>query len=572
MTDRLEPFIKITPLGPNEWQADVFIPLAQVDDFTLSKVLKSAKNKISRANDIPVGLLSYHELAEKEYKADGIKLRTNILRGEAEKCDPRLRISSAKSEEGTEYEEMALYLDLCPLKGSGEPLVKEEVMELISQSGIPLENVNHSRIEEALKKIFRDLRPMRNILAAEGSFPGPVKDARLQYLFSLYERPDGISMGKEKVGAEQLLCSKVPMEASDRNGHTIRGKVLTPREPLDIILFAGEGAKLLPNNTDIMATCEGIPRVKFTKSQESGIKGTVTVSVDPVEVIDGTNAVNITTDKNVEITDGLKTGSQVISQGEVLISGNVEGDSSITASGNVCVSGKVRNSSITSHQDVYAEGNVDSAKLLAHGKLEVKGTATDSELKGYEVRAENVSGCKVTGGSRVEVDTVSSDEKGLTSVISAGLVEHIKEKIKTNQEFIVFAKGNLVRIRDILGDKIIRETTPGNVMMMVIVHTREMRVQGVRNLEKEQVDAVRDLITTVAPMRDMMVDKTKQNQDYEHQIDKGELGNPEVIVRTAVEAPVEVQISQLSGEITPSDGAVRVFEQKGKIVKAKLKG
>lgn len=568
--DNLESHIKITPIRPDEWQADVFIPLKQVDDQTLSNVLRAAKNKIARVNDIPAGLLSYHELAKKEFKSDGVRISAIIKRGEAERGDLVLRIMHGSDNDGTEFEDMSLFLDLFPLKTSGEPLVKDEVMDIITKAGIPAENIDFPRLEDALKKIERTLRPLKNVLVAKGRYPDPTKGADVEYKFEYYQKSAEIAMGKVKVISEQLLCRKTPPVKGAQSGHTVRGTLIPPRESLDIQLYASDGARLLPNNTDIVAVREGIPRIKISQSHKPGVKSIITVSVETVEVVDGSKQVKIFTDKHVEIVNGLKAGSRVVSQGEVLISGNVVGQSSIVASGNVNVSGKVRDSTIVSNSDITARHDVRSSKLMAHGTLEVLGSAFDSELKGYEIRAGRIVNCKVVAGSRVTVDTVSADEKSLMSFLTVGILEHLREKISANQEFIHFARENLVRIKEILGERIIREASPGNVMLMVIIHNRDLRDKGVQKIEKPQMDAVKVLISTVGPMRNLMVDKEVQNREYMEQIQSGEKGTPEVIITTGVESTVQARISDATGEITPEDGAVRVYVKDGKLVKEAL--
>ena len=91
----------------------------------------------------------------------------------------------------------------------------------------------------------------------------------------------------------------------------------------------------------------------------------VVPSVDQVEEIDGSNPIELTTDSHVRIKGGVKSGSKIISQGEVFVSGDVEENTSIMTSGNLYVIGEIRGSTQISDSDIFEEQSVYSSKLVA---------------------------------------------------------------------------------------------------------------------------------------------------------------------------------------------------------------
>ena len=566
---KLEKNIKIHPLQDGVLKAEILIPFELMSDNDLPRILRAAKLIISRQNKIPVGLLSYQNLVQKEVKSEGYQVTANIIQGEAARNKPVLRFMKTSSNE-IEYNDILLYLDIYPLKESGEELSLDDVVGLLMKEKIEIDKIDFKAVENAMQVMQKDLIPVKNILLTQGRFPDPSLDAKIEYFLDFNRAADGSLIANCKVEPEQMLIRVTPSQKGEKAGYTARWETIPPIEPKSISIITGKGVSVSPNQTEVFAGEIGVPRLRISKAVDNPLMETITVSVEVVEVMDGSQPLNIATEKHMEIVGGLKSGSKLISKGEVIVSGDIEDNTSIIASGNITVSGKIKGGVLDSDSDIYSESDVTSSRLTAHGKLTIKGTTENSELVGSEVYSQRVVGCKLTAGTKVVVETVSTDERGFSAKITAGLVNLLQEKIKENQEFIDFASKNLNRFQKVVGDEIVRKATPSNVSLMIIIHTIKLKKEGIYKIPKKHTDALKELIGTIGPIRDLMLEKGIAIRKFIIQLKNGEQGEPEIVITGGVDSTVEVEITGVSGKINPSDMAVLVKNVGGEIVKEKL--
>ena len=563
----IEDRVKVFRTQEGNWMAEIFIPFEEMSDEILPQILRWAKNKISHKNRIPVGLLSYDEIVNKEILSDGINISAKIKQTEAERGEPKLRFKNATSMQGIEYEEMTLYLDIFPVKTDCGMLEKSDLEALFEKAGVSMAQIDTDTLDRAMDTMHNDLISVKNILLAQGRFPDSGTDAEIIYNFDYKYNDKGRLIGKKKIEADKILVTKKPPRKGDRSGVTVKGKALPPENPLDFELVPQKGTKLSGNTNEIISTEPGIVRVHEYLAQSRQETSRIIVSIEPMDVLDGSETLNITTDKHLEINGGLKTGSKVISKGEVIVNGDVEQNSSIVASGSIHVKGKIDSGTLVSDGDIESEGEIHASNLQAHRKLIIKGTATNCRLVGYEVDAQKVTGCTITAGVKASIDTVSKDERGFTSLITAGLTEHLKEKIKKNNEFISFAQKNLEKFRDIFSDQIIEEATPSNISHMVVIHAKDLKKGGIHRIPREQMEAMKELLASVGPIRDLMFEKQEANSNFLQQIKRGDKIDAEILIKNKVDAPVKIDIEGVEGEIKPEDKSVKAVNKDGKIVK-----
>lgn len=566
-TTGFENYVKVVPINAESWKVEIDLPFLEMSDDILPKILRTAKQKISSRHNFPLGLLYYKDLTEKKIKSDSVHVTAKIIRGEAEKGESKLRFMKARSSQGIEYEDMILYLDLYPLKELGEALESNEIWKLIANAGLDEDKVDIEAVEGAIKTLQTDMVPVKNVLISRGRFPEAGRDAEVEFLVKLNKRDKGVYVGAERIEPLTLICRKTPLVKSTSVGYTVKGLTLDPVEPLDIKLIAGKGVRLMKDLTEIQAAKRGITKILEEQSIDPSMKSKIAISVEPIEVMDGKETVKITTDRHVEVVGGLKSGSEIISKGEVIVAGDIEENSSIVASGNINVSGKIKGGTLATEKDIYSEGEVHSSNLMAHGTLSIKGTVYDSELMGNNLISEKLVGCKVRVGKRAMIDTISADEKGLTALISAGLMNHLQDKIKENQKFIHFARTNLKRIGEILGARIVKECTPANVSRMMVIHAKDLKKEGVHRIPPEQMKPLKNLMKTIGPIRDFMEEKNMANTLFMEQIEHDKRSNPEIVINSGVEAPVKIEIDGAESEINPEDGAVSLKEKDGEVIK-----
>ena len=560
----LEQSIKVHLPKDDTWKVEIYVPFEEMSHNKLTSILRIAKTKISKRDKVPVGLLSYDDLIQKDVMSEGYQITAKIVKCEMETGNPVLRFLNASSE-GFEHKDMVLYLDIYPKKFSGEEVKLKDINELLKEAKIDRDDLDTRSIDKALTTVRSDLVVVRNLLLAQGRFPDPSEDASLDYVIPFRDFGDGSLIGSKKVEQNQVIFRKIESKTGEKDGFDIRGEVLTPRIPTDIAISGAEGVKVSRDGLEIRATATGIPRIREFVGRGDSTIIRLSVSIEELEEIDGGEKVEITSENHVEVSGGLKEGSRIISRGEVFVKGDVEDGTSISASGNISVSGKIYGGNIVSEKDIDTEGDVSGSKLLAHGKLTIHGTATNSNLTGLEVHTDKIVGCHITVGNKSVIDTVSPDEEGFTAKITAGMVDHLREKISENQDFIDYASHNLEKVEGIVGKEIVSKSTPANVSQMTIMHCKVLKSQGIVSLPKKQMDALKELIKAIGPIRQTMQDKSKALRLYMKQMEAGDQGNPEIYIRNGVEAAVEVEIAGTRGRIEPPSKSVMV-KKKGDLV------
>jgi len=546
------------------WRVDIFIPFEVMSQDKMTSILRQAKMKISARDKIPVGLLSYEDLMDKEVLADGYRISARIIRTEAEVGDPELHIMKASSPDGVEYDDMILLLNVFPKKKGGDEVKMKDITEKIAETSISAENINYKLLDEAVMKVRQDMVAVRNLMLLQGRFPDPSEDAFIQYFTNFREIDAGSLIGSEIVEPDQIILRKSPARAGEKDGFSIRGKVLKPRVPHDIELIAGEGSRISADNTEVFTVMKGLTRIREIPTEADSSLMRMAVSIEPIEVVEGGRKINITTENHLEIKGGLKSGSRVISRGEVFVQGDVEEGTSVSASGNIEVTGEIKGGNLVSEKNIESAGDVTGSQLLAHGKLTIKGIAKNSLLRGMEVNSAHVIGCEIVVGSKSVIDTVSADEKGFTAKITAGMSGHLQEKVDENQKFIDYANRNLKRFQDIVGEEIVNEATPANVSRMTINYCRNFKSKGIKSIPKDKIDAVKTLIGAIGPIRDTMNEKSKSIKMFLRQIEQGLQSNPELTIFHHQEGPLEVDIDGVKGTVEAGQEPV-VIRQNGGI-------
>ncbi|MBC8278272.1 MAG: DUF342 domain-containing protein [FCB group bacterium] len=560
----LEENIKVHLPKDDSWKVEIYVPFEEMSHNKLTSILRIAKTKISKRDKVPVGLLSYDDLVQKDVMSEGYQITAKIVKCEMETGNPVLRFLNASSEE-IEYNDMVLYLDIFPKKFSGEEVKLSDINELLKEAKIDRDNVDVRSVDKAMATVRKDLVVVRSLLLAQGRFPDPSADASLDYIIPFRDYGDGSYIGTDKVAKDQVFLRRTESETGKKDGFNVRQEVLIPRIPTDIELSGAEGVTISADGNEVIAKSPGIPRIREFVGRGDSQLIRFSISIESLETIDGREKIEITSENHIEVSGGLKEGSRIISRGEVFIKGDVEDGTSVSASGNISVSGKIHGGTIISEKDIDGNGDVSGSKLMAHGKLTIHGTATNSNLAGLEVYTDKVVGCKITVGSKSVIDTISPDEEGFTAKITAGMVDHLKEKIKENQEFIDYASHNLEKVEGIVGNEIVNTATPANVSRMTIMHCKILKTKGIVSIPKKQMDALKELIKAIGPIRQTMKDKSKALRLYIKQMESGDQGNPEIYIRNGVEAAVEVEIAGTRGRIEPPSKSVTVTKKGAKV-------
>lgn len=560
----------ILNITKGSWAAELIVAQTDLNDAELVKILRKAKGEVSSLSNIPVSDLRYKDLVKRRSGADATKISMVITADTAEKRDPVLKYISLRSGQGIEYADMVLTLSLFPLNKKGDKTGLDDVLGVLEQDNIPPQSIDMAALENALKTLHTDNKPLKDLVLTRGKFPEKSGDAEIKYRIDIKKIDQSNYTCAEKVDVHQVMLLKQPAVPGALPGFNVRGELIQPEIPEDIEMIAGENVIVSENGLEFVSAVRGIVRVRVTPAFKDGFKSNLLVSVEAVEVIDGSEPIRITIDRPIEIVGNLKAGSKIISQREVIISGDIEENTSIQTAGSILIEGNISGTSLSSEQDIKV-ANVRSSVLMAEGKLVVKGTAYNSELTGHEVYINEVAGCNVTAGKKIEIGLIRSNEDGFTAKLTAGLVSHLEEIIRENEKFIVFADTNLDKLLRVFGEEIVESAGPANISQMMTMHAENLRKMGFRITSGEQNEAIRQLIGTIAPIRELRNEKSESILDLENKKVEGFSTDPQIIIKQPVEHAVEIDIEGIRDTVFPKDGG-RLLELKdNKIVRTPVR-
>ena len=566
----IEDSIKIPFPKDDKWEVFVLVPFEEAYEDSLPTILKLIKTKISRKYNLPIGLLNYDSIKQKEIESGGIRLTAVVSQSDPEKGDPVLRFLSAKSSQGIEYDDMSLYIDIYPLMENGQKVTLKDIDNLLLKALVPVDKVDIDMIEHAMKIIESDMVPVKNLKLAQGKLPEPSIDAQVKFLFAFNEVEDDKYVSTEVVEENQLLCSKTPVIEAIDLGYTVRGTEVKPAKPRDIVFIPGLKVNLSSKGDKVYSKVSGIVVLNESAAVDDPNVTTITIDVEPVDVFEGDELLEIKTDQHVHIVRGLKSGSTIQSRGGVVISGDIQDNTSVIASGDINISGNINNAKLVSDSNIECSGNVRSAKINAKKDVTIRGFVEDSQISGYEVRIDKIKSCKINAGLMLVVDTITKDETGFAGSITVGLAKYLEELIHANKEIIDSLKLNIDRAEEIVGKEIIEIAETYNAVRLLVLFMRSMREKGVETLSNEQRESIKRLISIIGPMRNMLKEKNALNNNLRKEIKNRQEQKSKLVIKNGVEIPVEVEIDNLKAKIVPDDKAIIMQRRGAKIIKKTL--
>ncbi|MEG6512715.1 DUF342 domain-containing protein [Desulforamulus ruminis] len=229
------------------------------------------------------------------------------------------------------------------------PGTVQSLTNLLNQSNV-IYGVDTDAIADLVKSLKEGLIPV-----AKGTPPGDSIDDYIEVFFkenkdsSFEENVSGIIDFKEQrsipsVSAGETLAKRV-VGQKGAPGKTVTNEVAESREPKTIHLLSGSGVDIVEDGLRAVAAIEGLPKLQKTS-------GNWYLSVEPV--------LNIPGDVNV------KTGN-IRFKGDINIQGSVENGMSVSASGNIAVSGILTKCKITAGGNVTVGGNIVNAEIVSGG-------------------------------------------------------------------------------------------------------------------------------------------------------------------------------------------------------------
>lgn len=422
-------------------------------------------------------------------------------------------------------DKMTAILRIFPPSAGGLPTSKAHIMELINKAKIKA-GIDEEAIEMALEQ-----RPYcTDIIIAKGKTPTAGRDASIIYHFDTNNnsrpelREDGtvdfFKLNKlHQCTQGQVLAEIIPEERGE-NGFDVYGNVLLAREVHKITFAHGRNLEISEDRLQLKSMVDG---------HASLVDGTVFVTdVYSVENV-GTATGNIEYHGNVEVKGNVCENFSIKTDGNVMVSGVVEG-ATIEAGGDIIIA-----------RGMHGQ---NKGKLKAGGNIVAKFiSAAEVEAEGY-VEAEQILNAKVSAGTTVNADA----GKGL---ITGG---HIVAKNVVNARNVgspmgaatiievgtdLSAKKKLAELQKSVGEK--SKTIPQ--MKKVIEDTAKKLKAGVK-LTPEQIKNARMLQVTLAESQAKVQEELKEIETLDKMLK--DHGEARINVRGTMYQGVSVSISGAS--------------------------
>lgn len=330
-----------------------------------------------------------------------------------------------------------------------QPVSKTYLIHALTTLGI-----DQDLIRENLDQVLGDLAGIKKhtaVLVAQGVPPVHGEDARLIYEVDLSQKPgqvmeDGSIDLRERnlihnVAENDLIVRKLPAQKGS-SGRTLFGDILPATDGQDVVLVAGEGARLSEVEYEGLV----VPAVYATLSGAVFMRDGL-VSVNPIYRISGDvdyETGNVDFEKDVHIVGSVKTGFEVRAGGAVTIGGTIESGAFVRAKGNltvgrgivgkttrVVVMGELR-AQFIQNAVVVAKGNLWCGRYIHNAQVRCGGKLTVPAGGGG--RSGSVVGGMVCATKGIQVAVVGSDSVGGTILsVQADPEEQAKiEKLKNN--------------------------------------------------------------------------------------------------------------------------------------------
>lgn len=303
------------------------------------------------------------------------------------------------------------YIRFYPPIGNGKILNIDDILNILNNAGIKFGIVNN------LQEIIRDKTYFKDYKIAEGLDVKQGNNGEIEFLFNTekdikpHMNEDG-SVDYHKlnlitnVRKGQELAKVIP-EINGEPGMTILGKDIQPIKVKPARLIIGRNVKVSQDKSTILADADGQVKLEDDKLSVYDfleIPGNVDSSTGDIEFV-----------------------------GTVRVKGNVLTGFSITAKGDIEVSGVVEGATLVSEGDVILSRGIQG---MERGKIQAKG----------DVIAKYIESCQVNSGGSIKTDAI------LHSLVSA------------KEEIIVEGKKGLISGGTIRSAKAITAKTIGSNM------------------------------------------------------------------------------------------------------------
>lgn len=197
----------------------------------------------------------------------------------------------------------------------------------------------------------------KEVIIAKGTPPKPGRDAQIELLFNPEEKvkTEVPEEGKidllqlftyTAVNPGQVLARKHPAQPG-KPGKDIKGNILPPPEPRNLLLEAGEGTLLEKGGFEIISLKPGRPVAIYTS------KG---VQIRIINVLHHKGDVD-------------KRSGHISFTGDIVVGGNVLEGIRVEAGEKIVIEGMVSGATLKAHDSIIIKGNVHTSTIIAGEKF-----------------------------------------------------------------------------------------------------------------------------------------------------------------------------------------------------------
>jgi|GEM_PF-2849037 len=556
----------ITVLSDSLWRVRVPFPTAEVSDREMLARLREVKQRIAALYTVPVELLEFREVVNRERTGRGLFATVTIGRLAAGRGRTVLKLKPLISPAGERYEDMVAELDFYYLNEFDQRVDLDRLQSQFQKEKLAEELIDYPTVLSALQRVEERRSYVQKLEVARGRFPEKGVDAILEYTFHT-DPTQALDLTEyrtsRKVREGDLLCQKIPPRDGQRGGLNVRGEAIPPLKGLDFEMVAGEGTRLSLDGHRITAARDGLAvmtrfmRRIYTLAGKKVVPSRIEVTVQEVLSIRADKAVNLAADGPVEITGTLKEGSTITSRGEIFLTGDVESGAKIHSGSDVLVGGQIQGAQIASDGAVMAEKGAKDATITAREAVAVKGTAENSDISAREVMVLESLGSRIMASYKVNLKRAGNDAAGRRTTVRVGRSDFYTSQILANQEAIKNLSSSLERLKQFFGRDTLARVKEENLQRLLLQQLQFLRNQR-RKLTPEQAQDLKKLLEAVRPLISNLTERQGEFQILLKKINEEDPEKPLVVIRETIRDSIEVSIDEASGTVAPTDRGVMI--------------
>ncbi len=430
--------------------------------------------------------------------------------------------------------------------------------------GSPKDLLDQDIIRANVVNVVEHHIPIKGIRIAAGVFPDAGRDAELEFYFQAVAETEatGDFYSSRRVNRGDPLCRKQPSAPGKKAGRNLLGEILPSRPGLDIDLKAGSGAVLSVDGLECAAEIDGVAVIQRTLRRVKTVHGvkempeSILAKVNPVLKVEGNRVLDVASNQTVEVVGNLLTGSRILTDCEVFVSGDVETDVQIDAGDNVTVDGRINGAAIRSDGNIVAQQDVSGAQILARDQVIVAGGVRGCKVSGDTITAKTASGSNLLARRKIVLDRVDADEDNILSTITVGMQDYFQQRAAENERFLLRARENLIRIETLLGKEIIG-LFPSHSVQTVLMRFMARNRHGQDLRCRKQIEVYRKLIESIVPTQSMIVQKARESEELRMRIQMKEAGEGSlIIIRERVTTRAVMAVDGAAAEVQPGDTPV----------------